>query len=108
MADFSLEKDILEDKIKGLSDMEIGNKYNVNLKFIEKSITKNLGINISNPVNTLSNPVKIIKKTAPRDFSLEQNTVWSFKSRGSWATHNGNYRGNWSPYIPRNILLRSG
>ena len=106
MADFSLEKDILEDKIKGLSDREIGNKYNVNLKFIEKSITKNLGINISNPVNTLSNPLKIIKKIVPKDFSLEQNTVWSFKSRGSWATHNGNYRGNWSPYIPRNILLK--
>ncbi|MCL4385245.1 MAG: methyltransferase domain-containing protein, partial [Cyanobacteria bacterium] len=39
-------------------------------------------------------------------FSLENNTVWSFKSRGNWATHNGNYRGNWSPYIPRNIILK--
>ncbi|MBM3701026.1 MAG: hypothetical protein FJW68_08980 [Actinobacteria bacterium] len=42
----------------------------------------------------------------PKDFELEKSTVWSFKSRGSWATHNGNYRGNWSPYIPRNIILR--
>lgn len=106
MSDIGLEKDILEDKIKGLSDREIGNKYNVNLKFIEKSITKNLGINISNPLNTLSNIPKIIKKIAPKDFKIEQNTVWSFKSRGNWATHSGNYRGNWSPYIPRNILLK--
>ena len=105
MADISLEKDIIEDKIKGLSDQEIGNKYNVNLKFIEKSITKNLGVNISNPLS-FSNPLKVIKKMAPKDFNLEQNTVWSFKSRGNWATHNGNYRGNWSPYIPRNILLK--
>lgn len=33
-------------------------------------------------------------------------TIWSFKDRGDWATHNPNYRGNWSPYIPRNLLLR--
>lgn len=108
MSDVSLEKNILEDKIKGLSDQEIGNKYNVNLKFIEKSITKNLGINISNPVNAIPNAglPKIIKKLLPKDFNLEQNTIWSFKSRGNWATHTGNYRGNWSPYIPRNIILK--
>ena len=32
--------------------------------------------------------------------------VWSFKQRGSWATHSGEYRGNWSPYIPRNVILK--
>ncbi|MEA5000356.1 MAG: DNA methyltransferase [Endomicrobiaceae bacterium] len=40
------------------------------------------------------------------DFELELNTVWSFPNRGNWATHDAKYRGNWSPYIPRNILLR--
>lgn len=40
------------------------------------------------------------------DFELELNTVWSFPQRGNWATHDAKYRGNWSPYIPRNILLR--
>lgn len=25
---------------------------------------------------------------------------------GDWATHHGQYRGNWSPYIPRNLILR--
>ena len=40
----------------------------------------------------------------PEEYSLETNTVWSFPKRGSWATHSGNYRGNWSPYIPRNLI----
>jgi len=49
--------------------------------------------------------VKIVK-WEPNNFELETNTVWSFPSRGDWATHDAKYRGNWSPYIPRNLLLR--
>ncbi len=49
---------------------------------------------------------KKITKWEPEDFELEMNTVWSFPKRGDWATHDGKYRGNWSPYIPRNIILR--
>lgn len=45
-------------------------------------------------------------KWEPDNFELEMNTVWSFPERGSWATHDAKYRGNWSPYIPRNLLLR--
>jgi len=45
-------------------------------------------------------------KWEPEEFELEMNTVWSFPSRGNWATHDAKYRGNWSPYIPRNLLLR--
>jgi len=37
---------------------------------------------------------------------LETTTVWGFPDRGDWATHSGKYRGNWSPYIPRNVILR--
>lgn len=33
-------------------------------------------------------------------------TIWSFPNRGAWATHSGKYRGNWSPYVPRNLILR--
>ncbi len=47
-----------------------------------------------------------IIKWEPDNFELEMNTVWSFPERGSWATHDAKYRGNWSPYIPRNLLLR--
>ena len=42
----------------------------------------------------------------PENFELETNTVWAFPNRGKWATHNAKYRGNWSPYIPRNVILR--
>ncbi len=49
---------------------------------------------------------KKIKKWEPDDFELEMNTVWSFPKRGDWATHDAKWRGNWSPYIPRNLILR--
>ena len=49
---------------------------------------------------------KKIKKWEPEDFALEMTTHWSFPKRGDWATHDAKWRGNWSPYIPRNILLR--
>lgn len=50
--------------------------------------------------------VKKIKKWEPDDFELEMTTHWSFPKRGDWATHDAKWRGNWSPYIPRNIILR--
>lgn len=40
------------------------------------------------------------------NFELETNTVWSFPNRGKWATHDAKYRGNFSPYIAKNIILR--
>jgi DNA modification methylase len=48
-----------------------------------------------------------IKSYAPSEkYTPERTTVWSFPERGDWATHKGNYRGNWSPYIPRNLILK--
>lgn len=49
---------------------------------------------------------KKITKWEPEDFELEMTTHWSFPKRGDWATHDAKWRGNWSPYIPRNIMLR--
>ncbi|MBP3195200.1 MAG: methyltransferase domain-containing protein [Cardiobacteriaceae bacterium] len=49
---------------------------------------------------------KEIVKWEPDDFELEMTTHWSFPKRGDWATHDAGWRGNWSPYIPRNIILR--
>jgi DNA modification methylase len=96
-----LEKVILEEKKKGIADIEIGRKYGVTFKYIEKLITKSHGINISG-----FKVSKKIKTFSPKDFKEEQTSVWSFKQRGNWATHSGEYRGNWSPYIPRNIVLK--
>lgn len=47
-----------------------------------------------------------ITKWEPENFELEMTTHWSFPKRGDWATHDAKWRGNWSPYIPRNIILR--
>ena len=49
---------------------------------------------------------KKIRKWEPDDFELEMTTHWSFPKRGDWATHDAKWRGNCSPYIPRNIILR--
>ncbi len=56
-------------------------------------------------------PVKLIDSgkielLEPEAFKLQKTTVWSFENRGKWATHQGNYRGNWAPEIPRNLILR--
>jgi len=45
-------------------------------------------------------------KLQPKEFEMEGTTVWSFPNRGKWATHKGNYRGNWPPQMARNIILR--
>lgn len=42
----------------------------------------------------------------PKDFELEDTTIWSFKKRGNWATHKGDYRGNCPPQVPRNLILK--
>lgn len=42
----------------------------------------------------------------PKEFKLEKTTIWSFKERGKWATHKGDYRGNCPPQVPRNLILK--
>lgn len=42
----------------------------------------------------------------PKEFKLEKTTIWNFKERGKWATHKGDYRGNCSPQVPRNLILK--
>ncbi len=47
-----------------------------------------------------------MKVLNPDNFEQECTTIWSFKRRGKWATHSSKYRGNWSPEVVRNLLLR--
>lgn len=47
-----------------------------------------------------------VKSLNPENFEQECTTVWSFARRGKWATHNSKYRGNWSPDVVRNLILR--
>ncbi len=52
----------------------------------------------------LARPIKRVKKWKPDNDELPATTLWSFPSRGDWAVHSPDYRGNWSPYIPRFII----
>jgi len=92
---------ILKAKEKGMSDPEIGAVFGITFRQLEKIITEAYGVNIS-----AIKKKKKIKYWAPQKFKEETTTVWSFKQRGDWATHDGKYRGNWSPYIPRNVILK--
>lgn len=40
------------------------------------------------------------------EYKLQTTTIWSFPDRGNWSTHKGNYRGNWAPHIPKNLILK--
>lgn len=92
--DFVLEKEqeiesaIIADKNRGLSDVEIGKKYGITYRQLEKIIRKATGVSVS-----VLKTEKRIKTLFPKDFKEETTTVWSFKSRGNWATHSGEYRG---------------
>jgi DNA modification methylase len=96
-----MEAAIISDQKRGLSDVEIGRKYGITYRQLEKIIRKATGVSIS-----FIKSKKKIKSLFPKDFKEETTTVWSFKQRGNWATHSGEYRGNWSPYIPRNVILK--
>ncbi len=37
---------------------------------------------------------------------LESTTIWDFPDRGNWLNHDGKYRGNWSPHVPKNLIIR--
>ncbi len=96
----TLKELIFTDKQNGVPDIEIGARYRISFNYLQKVITEKIGTNIS------SIKPKKIKSWEPHNFSVEPATVWSFRSRGNWATHDGRYRGNWSPYIPRNVILK--
>jgi len=42
---------------------------------------------------------------SPQELTDVSTTVWSFPKRGSWATHRGDYRGNWPPQMARALIL---
>ncbi|MEW6717552.1 MAG: DNA methyltransferase [Chloroflexota bacterium] len=98
----TLRKALLADKRNGTPDAQISDKYGISFSYLERVITQEYGTNIS----TVTRKKSKITQWEPKGFQPETTTVWSFKNRGKWATHDGRYRGNWSPYIPRNLILR--
>ncbi|MBC7252001.1 MAG: methyltransferase domain-containing protein, partial [Anaerolineae bacterium] len=97
----SLRREVLAAKERGMPDAEIGARFGISFSQLEEIITEAYGVNIS-----ISRRPKRIKRWEPADFREETTTIWSFRQRGDWATHDGRYRGNWSPYIPRNVILK--
>ncbi len=67
---------------------------------------RNKEIQIEDSKVPIGKPWEISSFGPPKNYLFETETVWSFLDRGNWATHVGNYRGNWSPYIPRNLVQR--
>lgn len=90
-----------ETDIKNLAE-----RFNVTQRFLSKLIQKlkNQETLYEDPANYTVRKKRF--KLEPDNFSPEITTIWGFPDRGQWATHNPKYRGNWSPYIPRNIILR--
>lgn len=54
----------------------------------------------------LGSNLKISCYAPSQQYNVEGTTVWSFPDRGDWATHSGKYRGNFSPFVPRNLILK--
>ena len=71
-----------------------------------KFVSKNKHVTIEDTQVQVGHPWRITSFGPPKDYHPEEFTVWSFPTRGDWATHIGNYRGNWSPYIPRNLITK--
>ncbi len=75
--------------------------YEEYLKFVEQ----NKVIKIEDQEISLE-PIEV-RRLEPISSELTDvsTTVWSFPERGAWATHKGDYRGNWAPQIPRALML---
>lgn len=78
---------------------------NVTEKFVKKVSKQSIMLVKEKTANYSSKKLNI-QLWGPENFNLETTTIWGFPDRGDWATHNGKYRGNWSPFIPRNVILR--
>lgn len=97
----AFRKAVLAAKESGFSDAWIGESFGITFRQLEQIITEAYGANVS----ILKRPRRITS-WGPKEFREETTTVWSYPQRGNWATHHGGYRGNWSPYIPRNVILK--
>ncbi len=71
-----------------------------------KFVSKNKHVTIEDVQVEVGHSWRITSFGPPKGYRPEEFTVWSFPNRGDWATHTGNYRGNWSPYIPRNLITK--
>lgn len=68
-------------------------------------VSKNKEIVVEDSMIKLE-PIKVNRlHPLPEELTDISTTVWSFPKRGSWATHRGDYRGNWPPQMARALIL---
>lgn len=72
----------------------------------QQFVKKHKHVTIGNVSIPLGRAVSIKSFAPPSGYKHESFTVWSFPDRGDWSTHDGKYRGNWSPYIPHNLIWK--
>jgi ubiquinone/menaquinone biosynthesis C-methylase UbiE len=89
----------------GYSVRQIMNTFNrlFTWSVIETDLKK-LAEELGRPLPVPEAPV--VRRWEPEGEPDTDTTVWSFPQRGSWAVHSPEYRGNWSPYVPRAIIKR--
>lgn len=69
-------------------------------------LKKNREVHIEDQTIQL-NPIEISRLEPLLDEMTDiTTTVWSFPIRGRWATHKGDYRGNWPPQMARALILK--
>lgn len=98
------QMDMLEMYNEGLSSVEIAREcyFLFSWSLVEKEIVKlseKCGIAIAPPLN------RSIKEWNSSN-ELQRTTVWKFEKRGTWAVHEGKYRGNYPPQVPNDIIRR--
>jgi len=98
------QTDMLKMYNEGLSSVEIAREcfFLFTWSLVEKQIVKiseERGVAIAPPLK------KSIKEWNSSD-ELQRTTVWKFGKRGTWAVHEGKYRGNYPPQVPNDIIRR--
>ena len=87
-------------------DIEVLSMREVSIDEYLDFVSKNGSITIEDQVIPLK-PIEVKRlEPLPEELTDVSTTVWSFPKRGSWATHKGDYRGNWAPQIPRALILK--
>lgn len=75
-------------------------------KEFQQFAKRHKAVTIENVSIPIGQPTRVDRFAPPQNYKYESFTVWSFPDRGDWSTHNGKYRGNWSPYIPHNLIWK--
>lgn len=75
-------------------------------KEFQQFVKRHKEVKIENVSIPIGQSLRIDRFAPPEGYKYESFTVWSFPDRGDWSTHDGNYRGNWSPYIPHNLIWK--